>query len=252
MARSAAKRARGAAEPGAGGGLKLAPVGRETVQDRVYAELRRALIGGLVEPNQVLTIQGLADTLMTSTMPVREALGRLISEKALEALPNRSVRVPPITGDRLDDLLRARLLIEGETIALSVPNLGARDLDVLRDLIEEWDEIRRAGRMVDLDRELELNQAFHFQIYRASRSAVLIPMIESLWLQCGPCTRASAVAFAEAGEVDTARYHHAILTALEARDPAAAREALAADISRPFAFLQQTFAADGEPAERGH
>ena len=27
-------------------GAKLAPVGRETVQDRVYAELRRALIGG--------------------------------------------------------------------------------------------------------------------------------------------------------------------------------------------------------------
>ena len=94
---------------------QLTPVGRETVQDRVYSELRRALIGGLFEPNQVLTIRGLADALVTSTMPVREALGRLITEKALEALPNRSVRVPPITLDRIDDLLRARSLIEGVT-----------------------------------------------------------------------------------------------------------------------------------------
>jgi DNA-binding GntR family transcriptional regulator len=72
----------------------LAPVGRETVQDRVYGELRRALIGGLFAPGQVLTIRQLSDALMTSTMPVREALGRLISEQALEALPSRQIRVP--------------------------------------------------------------------------------------------------------------------------------------------------------------
>ena len=29
-------------------GIVLAPVGRETVQDRVYSELRRALIGGVL------------------------------------------------------------------------------------------------------------------------------------------------------------------------------------------------------------
>ena len=48
-------------------GAGLAPVGRETVQDRVYSELRRALIGGLFAPGQVLTIRQLADALMTST-----------------------------------------------------------------------------------------------------------------------------------------------------------------------------------------
>jgi len=105
---------------------QLTPVGRETVQDRVYSELRRALIGGLFEPNQVLTIRGLADALVTSTMPVREALGRLITEKALEALPNRSVRVPPITLERIDDLLRARSLIEGEAIALAAARMNPR------------------------------------------------------------------------------------------------------------------------------
>ena len=97
--------------------MGLAPVGRETVQDRVYAELRRALIGGLFAPGQVLTIRQLADALMTSTMPVREALGRLITEQALEVLPNRSIRVPPVTLERIADLLHARVLIEGEAAA---------------------------------------------------------------------------------------------------------------------------------------
>jgi DNA-binding GntR family transcriptional regulator len=217
---------------------QLAPVGRETVQDRVYTELRRALIGGLFEPSQVLTIRGLADALVTSTMPVREALGRLITEKALEALPNRSVRVPPITLDRIDDLLRARTLIEGEAIALAATRMTARQIATIEGMLGEWDEMRALKQKKDVDREVTLNQSFHFEIYRACGSAVLIPMIESLWLQSGPCIRVAIYAFSEAGEVDTAHYHRSIVKAMAAQDAQAARDALVADISRPFAFLR--------------
>jgi DNA-binding GntR family transcriptional regulator len=223
---------------------QLAPVGRETVQDRVYSELRRALIGWLFEPSQVLTIRGLADALVTSTMPVREALGRLITEKALEALPNRSVRVPPITLERIDDLLRARILIEGEAIALAAQRMRPKDIAVIEGMLREWDEMRALKQKKDVDREVTLNQSFHFEIYRACGSAVLIPMIESLWLQSGPCIRVAIYAFSEAGEVDTAHYHRSIVAALAAQDGAAARAALVADISRPFAFLSNKLQAD--------
>ena len=96
----------------------MAPVGRETLHDRVYAELRRSLIHGVFDAGQVLRIVDLAETLQTSTMPVREALARLVSEQALEALPSRSVRVPLITLERLDDLARARRLVEGQLTSL--------------------------------------------------------------------------------------------------------------------------------------
>ncbi|WFS00196.1 GntR family transcriptional regulator [Rhizobium tumorigenes] len=223
---------------------QLAPVGRETVQDRVYSELRRALIGGLFEPSQVLTIRGLADALVTSTMPVREALGRLITEKALEALPNRSVRVPPITLERIDDLLRARILIEGEAIALAAKRMGPKDITVIEGMLHEWDEMRALKQKKDVDREVTLNQTFHFEIYRACGSAVLIPMIESLWLQSGPCIRVAIYAFSEAGEVDTAHYHRSIVAALAVQDADAARAALVADISRPFTFLRNKLQTD--------
>jgi DNA-binding GntR family transcriptional regulator len=228
---------------------QLAPVGRETVQDRVYLELRRALIGGLFEPSQVLTIRGLADALMTSTMPVREALGRLITEKALEALPNRSVRVPPITLERIDDLLRARILIEGEAIALAATRLSSRQVSVIEAMLGEWDEMRALKHKKDVDREVTLNQSFHFEIYRACGSAVLIPMIESLWLQSGPCIRVAIYAFSEAGEVDTAHFHRSIVAALTTQNAAAAREALVADISRPFDFLRNKL--QSEAASKG-
>ena len=100
----------------------MAPVGRETLHDRVYAELRRSLIHGVLDAGQVLRIVDLAETLQTSTMPVREALARLVSEQALEALPSRSVRVPLITPERLDDLARARRLVEGQLTVLALPH----------------------------------------------------------------------------------------------------------------------------------
>ncbi|TGT62261.1 GntR family transcriptional regulator, partial [bacterium M00.F.Ca.ET.159.01.1.1] len=54
----------------------------------------------------------------------------------------------------------------------------------------------------------------------------------------GPCIRVAIYAFSEAGEVDTAQYHRRIVEALTTQDAHAAREALAADISRPFTFLR--------------
>lgn len=219
--------------------LMLAPVGRETVQDRVYIELRRALISGRFAPGQVVTIRQLSDALMTSTMPVRDALGRLISECALEAMPNRSIRVPPMTLDRIDDLLRTRILIEGEAIALAAPRMTAANIVTLRGYMAQWQALRLDGDPATVDQEAALNQAFHFEIYGACGSPVLIPMIESLWLQSGPCTRAAIFAFSEAGESDSAHFHHAMVEALASGNAQAARDALVADISRPFAFLRK-------------
>lgn len=216
----------------------LAPVGRDTVQDRVYTELRRALIGGLFAPGQVLTIRQLADALMTSTMPVREAMGRLITEQALEMQANRQVRVPPVTMARIEDLLRARILIEGEAMALAAARMTPKTLASIRAIMAEWEDLRLGGNPATVDSEATLNQAFHFEIYRACGSSVLMPMIESLWLQSGPFTRAAIYAFSEAGANDAARFHHDIVQALAAGDPPAARAALVADISRPFAYLK--------------
>ncbi len=227
-------------------GLALAPVGRETVQDRVYSELRRALIGGVFAPGQVLTIRSLADALMTSTMPVREALGRLITEQALEALPNRTVRVPSVTLARIEDLLHARILIEGEAVERAAARVTPDLLTTIRQTIEDWAALSAGNGPEKVDREAALNRAFHFEIYNACGSAVLIPMIESLWLQSGPCTRASILAFAEAGERDAERFHLAMLDALSAGDGPRARAALVADISRPFAFLRNKLITDGE------
>lgn len=231
--------------------VALAPIARETVQDRVTKELRRALIFGVFEPGQVLTILDLAARFQTSTMPVRDALSRLISEQALEAMPNRSVRVPLITAERLDDLLHARLVNEGAALELAAPRLTRADMDALRASIRDYDRaIARRGRS-HVEGELEANRAFHVRLYQASGSSVLMPIIDSLWLQSGPVVRAAVDAFDPGAELSAPHFHIEILDALERGDVAGARAALARDIRRAFDLLRGRIEARRDAAQPG-
>jgi DNA-binding GntR family transcriptional regulator len=226
----------------------LSPIPRETLHDRVYGELRRSLIHGVFATGETLRIQELAAKLQTSTMPVREALARLVSEQALEALPNRSVRVPVITRERLEDLARARTMIEGQIVALALPNLTASDFAHLRQLAGQCEA---AFRSQDGDRARitsELNHAFHYYIYRAARSPVLIPIVESLWLQSGPYVQAAAILHEELRDLPGAHHHWALIKAMERGDQAGAIEALTDDVSRSFNLVRQRL--DAEDAEK--
>jgi len=223
---------------------QLSPVGRETVQDRVYLELRRALIAGVFESGQVLTVRGLAEALLTSTMPVREALGRLVVEKALEALPNRSVRVPPLDIERLDDLLSVRILIEGRAAELAAARMSDQEIERLEEILSDWEELRAAKGELGVEREVRVNQSFHFAIYQACGSQTLLPIIESLWLQSGPCTRFAIHALSRLKDDDKDLFHRKIVHALRAKDAIKVREMLVGDMSRSFSFLRAKLQAE--------
>ena len=226
----------------------LSPVGRETLHDRVYAEMRRSLIHGMFDAGQMMRIVDLAETLETSTMPVREALGRLVSEQALEALPNRSVRVPLITRERLEDLARARCLIEGQVTALASSNLAASDFEELRRLTAACEAAFASSDRDKAHKTSELNHAFHFYIYRAAGSAVLIPIVESLWLQSGPYVRAAAQIHDGNRDIPATHHHWALIDALERRDVAGSVKALTDDITRSFNLIRGRL--DAEDADK--
>lgn len=223
----------------------LSPVGRETLHDRVYAELRRSLIHGMFDAGDLLRIQDLAATLQTSTMPVREALGRLVSEQALESLPNRTVRVPVVTRERLDDLASARCLIEGELTALALPRLTPEDFDRLKSLTLDCEAAFRGDAADKAHSTSELNHAFHFHIYRAAGSAVLIPIVESLWLQSGPYVRAAAQIHDENRDMSGTHHHRALIEALERGDKNQSVKALRDDITRSFNLVRGRLEAEG-------
>ena len=171
----------------------------------------------------------------TSAMPVRDALNRLSVERALETLPSRTVRVPALSKDALQDLREARFAIEGMAISRAASNMTDESLATLKRLIvaqSETDEEHVS------EESAEQNRAFHFAIYRQSGSTVLLPIIESLWLQFGPYLREASELF-DGGDGRGTNFHLEMLDALSRGDAAAARAALEADIGRAFDLVMR-------------
>jgi DNA-binding GntR family transcriptional regulator len=197
-------------------------VERETLNDRVYRELRTMIMSGGFVPGAELGLRNLAGCLNVSLMPVRDAIGRLVAERALKMLPNHRVIVPEITIDEFLEIRRVRILLEGEAAALACQHINADGIASLQQLHENIESLG-ANKQQSF---WALNKEFHFTVYGAAKSPLLHSIIEALWLQIGPVFNHIPITLASEG----ARGHHRIISALSARDAKAARAALTEDL----------------------
>lgn len=200
------------------------------LRENAYFALRDAFTRGAFAPGDTLSLRVLAEQLGVSMTPVREAVRRLVAEGALIDTPSRTLMVPEFDARRAADLMAARLALEHLVLDQAMDRIDAAGVDALEAIL------RRAKDGPDHIPDLIANHDFHFTLYRHSGSAVLVPVIEALWLQYGAylnliINRPSAGAIAEHS------HHYEIIAALRARDRTAAHTALEADITRSFRFL---------------
>jgi DNA-binding GntR family transcriptional regulator len=213
------------------GARRAKPRRRGEVQDRVVDELRRALMVGAFVPGQTVSLRKLAEHLGTSAMPVREAINQLTAANVLEMLPNRTVCVPRMTPAKFDELTRVRQALEGMAAEMACRHATPK---LLRRLEKVNAALLRAIRERDIVSCLNHNQAFHFGLYEAANSEVLLPLIEPLWLQAGPIMYFSLISPDMQWDASA---HGDVLEALAKKDPAAARRAIERDIRNTAAFL---------------
>jgi DNA-binding GntR family transcriptional regulator len=164
-------------------------------------------------------------------MPVREAINQLVAANALEMLPNRTVCVPRMTPARFEELSRVRQALEGMAAEMAcrhaTPQLAKR-------LEKINGELQRAIRERSIVQCLAKNQEFHFTLYEAANSEVLLPLIEPLWLMAGPIMYFSLISPDMPWDASA---HNDVLDALKARDAAAARRAIERDIRNTATYL---------------
>lgn len=206
----------------------------EGLNASVYAELRQRIVTGHISPAHELSTRGLAGELGVSQTPVRDALSRLAAEGAVSIRSKRRVRVPEMTSERFDDLLRCRLLLEPEAATLALPHLNAAEVKQLRQVDAALDAAIAAG---DAAGYMQANYDFHFTLYRAQPQKTLTQLIETLWLQFGPYMR---VVYGRVSSAKLNDSHQAAIRAIEANDAAALREAIARDISDGMGLLGRT------------
>lgn len=208
---------------------------RRTLAESAYSHLRELLISGRVAPGERLSLRDLSEALGVSVMPVREAVSRLIADRALEVAPNRAVRVPIMTGSQFRELATVRAGIEGWAAALAAAHRSAGQLEAIARAEEA---MRLSQDAPDLGHAVALNRDFHFSIYQASGLPTLVEMIGGLWLKAGPVLNLDLRHSRDRLSGGHAlRCHAAALAALRAGDAEGARAAMAEDITRAADFI---------------
>lgn len=196
-----------------------------SLHDQAYVAMRQALIAGDLVPGQVVSIRTLAERFGTSLIPVRDALKRLVAERALEMLANRTFCVPRMTRDRFQELLQVRLSLETMLAQRAAERIRPA---TIRELEQINDEMQGAVPANEVRRYLMANQRFHFTLYGAAGSSAIFPIVESLWLQVGPFLNG---VFTGAGTKNARDNHTQVLKALRRRDAPAAGEAIRHDLA---------------------
>lgn len=211
--------------------------GAATLGERVRVVLSERLIAGEYSPGSKLSLRKLADTLGVSMTPVREAINRLVADRAVEVTPNRAVRVPTMTVSQFRELTQLRIDIEGMAAFRAA---GLRHDSDIPEMEAFEAAFREEGRKKkpDLAKVVAANQRLHFAIYRATRSPMLVEIISGLWLKAGPILnldmRSSPERLASSHALGL---HAAAVAAIARRDGEAARAAIAADIQNACEFI---------------
>jgi DNA-binding GntR family transcriptional regulator len=196
-----------------------------TLSSRVYTELRALVRQGAFSPGEALPIRTLALAFGVSPTPVREALQQLVAEGIVVAAPNRSFRIGELTAEQFADLREVRLSLEGLAAERAARRMTP---DILAELEDHNRGMLRAAEEHRGEDYLSLNEAFHFAVYRAAGSDVILQMLDVIWLRVGPYLRQL---LADISMRDAfSGYHEEIIAALARGDAAAAAEAIRADI----------------------
>jgi DNA-binding GntR family transcriptional regulator len=205
------------------------------LEDETYEQLRQALIDGHFSPGQTFTIRALAEVFGTSPMPVRDALKRLVAEQALDQLPNRSVRVPLMSRARFQEVLQIRLSLEPMIAARAAAHVTP---ELVAAMAEDHQQMCQAVLQGEVAHYLAANRRFHFRLYEAAATVVMLPLIEALWMQVGPylnevfgAPQRSADPQPPDSTRHAAHHHTAVLQALRRHDAPATAQAIWQDLS---------------------
>ena len=160
----------------------------ESLADKAYHQIRQWLLSGKLEPGARLSNRGMADQLNISFTPVREALGRLVSEGLLEYRNGLGVFVPEIDRHGIEDIYELRETIECAAIAKIGHNMSKVALAEMDELLQQMTEI---GRLIqdenspehkqDLtDQHAQIDFEFHLTLLRAAGNRLALDTVAGL------------------------------------------------------------------------
>jgi DNA-binding GntR family transcriptional regulator len=208
--------------------LPLLPLGvieKESLSEKAYREIRKALASSRLKSGQKLVLRPLAKQLGISATPVREALLRLASEGVLIFDERGTATVPEMTLTRYLEIRDIRIWLEGQAGLRATKYVADADIEKLSEIHQR---MMKAELKRDSETALDCNGRFHFLVCSIARMPMLLQMVESLWVQCGP---AMGQLYDEAPPRDPEGHQHiCIIDGLRKRNGKEVQKAIERDI----------------------
>lgn len=147
-----------------------------SLTDTVASTLRRKILGREFEPGEKITQAQLAELLGVSTMPVREALLRLVAEGMVIAEANRSYRVTNTSASEIRDIYWMHAVLAAKLTGRAWTN---RTDTLVNELIAQHDAYLGCLTRGSHDDLFQTNWAFHSALHHAAESPALGAMLEN-------------------------------------------------------------------------
>jgi DNA-binding GntR family transcriptional regulator len=191
--------------------MKLSKIENITLRERVYEILREKIITAEIRPGEKLTLRGIACQLGVSLIPVREALFRLESEKAVEIVSNKHIQVKKLSRSEIEEIYRIRIALESMAVERACDHVSPSGLSTIKEKLSKMQKATKNANYY-----LTHNRDFHFAFYRMAESPILIELITNLWARTGPYLH---IHFTSRSDVSiNMEYHLSMYEALVNRD----------------------------------
>lgn len=149
------------------------------VNKEIYKELKKRIVYLDYKPKQVLNIKELAKEFGVSSMPIREVLILLETEKLVHIIPNNGIYVTDVSFQELKDVFEVRLFLIGLSGRLAAQRITPEKLSKLKELLEKIIQEKERRKLIQLDAE------FHDLVNCSTKNQTLAETLKRLRNQIG-------------------------------------------------------------------
>ena len=200
---------------------------------RVYQTLRHAILSLAYRPGEILRKPDICDALGVSRSPVADAVARLQAEGLVDVVPQAGTFVARFSMQEIREGAFLREAIEVAAIERVAARITDDQLQLLRRNLTVQAALVADG---DIPGFYAMDAAMHELLLSFTGFPKLAQVAETAWLHVN---RARQLILPVPGRVQaTLAEHQAILAALEARDPGAARDAVQHHLRQLVSYLE--------------
>ncbi len=199
---------------------------RETGRDYALRTLKDNIIRLELEPGSMVSENELSAQMGLSRTPVREALIELSKVGVVEIYPQRGSAIALVDYAMVEQARFMRNVLEQAVVELCCRMADEKDILGLEESLRLYDLYEKQG---DRDTLLEIDNDFHRKLFRTAGKEQVHDLIRNFSIHFDRVRRMSLSAVKESKVL---RDHTAVVEAIKARDPAAAKAAMETHLTR--------------------